>query len=74
MQAAKTAFSRPLLFWGIPVLVGHFVVVLWHLFLPVKVEPNAASFLPPLLILINVIPVAGLLCFRKDVPHWLQPW
>jgi hypothetical protein len=42
MQAAKTAFSRPLLFWGIPVVVGHLLVVLWHLFLLVKVEPNTA--------------------------------
>jgi hypothetical protein len=65
MQAAKTAFSRPLLFWGIPVVVGHLLVVLWHLFLLVKVEPNPALFLPPLLVLINVIPVAGLFVFQR---------
>src|SRR5581483_1449108 len=65
MQGAKTAFSRPLLVWGIPVVVGHFLIVLWHLFLLVKIEPNTASFLPPLLILINVIPVAELFVFQR---------
>lgn len=46
-------------------MVGHFVVLQWHLSLLVKVEPNTPQFLPPLLILINLIPLAGLFVFAR---------
>jgi hypothetical protein len=65
MQAMENSMARRLLSWSVPVVLGHFLVVLWHLFLLVKVEPNTPRFLPPLLIVINLIPVAGLFAFAK---------
>lgn len=59
---------RPLR-WGAPVVAGHFLVVLWHLGLLVKVQPETPGFLPPLLIAINLLPVAGLLTFAKGFPR-----
>ncbi|HYM74429.1 MAG TPA: hypothetical protein VE377_00500 [Candidatus Dormibacteraeota bacterium] len=68
MQQRERVHTRRLLLWAAPLVVGHFVVVLWHLFLLVKVEPNTPHILPPLLILINLIPVAGLFVFVKGFP------
>ena len=39
--------------------------MLWHLFLLVKVQPGAPRFFPPLLILFNLFPVAGLVALAK---------
>ena len=58
-----------LLLWSIFVVLGHFAVVIWHLFLLVRVQPNTPGFLPPLLIAINLIPIAGLLAFVKGFPR-----
>lgn len=65
MQATENTHTRPVLRWVVPLVVGHFLVVLWHLFLLVKVEPNTPQILPPLLILINLIPLAGLFVFAR---------
>jgi fumarate reductase subunit C len=65
VHSTENPFTRRLLVWSAPVVVGHFLVVLWHLFLLVKVDPNTPRFLPPLLILINLIPLAGLFVFAR---------
>lgn len=59
---------RNLLRWSVPVIVGHFVVVLWHLWLLDRVQPSTPRFLPPLLITINLLPIAGLALFAKGFP------
>jgi hypothetical protein len=65
MHAAENPFTRLLLVWSVPVVVGHFLVVLWHLSLLVRVDSHTPRFLPPLLILINLIPLAGLFVFAR---------
>lgn len=35
------------------------IVVIWQLVLLVQVHPHTPRFLPPVLILVNVLPVAG---------------
>ena len=45
MHAAENPFSRWLLVWGVPVAVGHFFVVLWHLsMLTILVSTGARAF------------------------------
>src|SRR5215469_2800551 len=51
--------------WSVPVVMGHFLVVVWHLWLLVRVQPGIPSFLPPMLILVNLLPVAGLIVLAK---------
>ncbi len=52
---------------GVPIVAGHFLAVLWHLRLLIKVEPSTPAFLPPLLVLINLLPVAGLVALAKGL-------
>lgn len=37
-------FSRRVFLWGVPVVVEQVLVVLWHLFLLFKVQPNTPRF------------------------------
>jgi hypothetical protein len=46
-------------------VVGHLIAVIWHLLLVVKVQPGFPRLVPPLLILVNLVPVAGLVAFAK---------
>ena len=46
-------------------MTGHFLVVVWHLWLLVRVQPGTPRFLPPILILVNLLPVAGLIVLAK---------
>ena len=41
-------------------MTGHFFVVVWRLWLLVRVQPGTPSFLPLILVLVNLLPVAGL--------------
>jgi hypothetical protein len=68
MEPTKTAPTRTLLLWSAAIVVAHFIAVVWHLFLVVKVQPGFPRFAPPLLILVNLIPVAGLVAFAKGFP------
>ena len=61
MKAPEEVSRRKVLMWSVPVVTGHFLVVVWHLWLLVRVEPGTPSFLPPILILMNLLPVAGLI-------------
>jgi hypothetical protein len=68
MGVAKGESAHKLLRWSAPIVVGHFLVVIWHLVLLVKVQPNTPRFVPPLLIVFNLFPVAGLLALSKGFP------
>ena len=48
-------------------MLGHFVAVIWHLLLLVKVQPSTPRFFPPLLILFNLFPIAGLVALAKGL-------
>lgn len=65
MKAPEEVSRRQLLMWSAPVVTAHFLVVVWHLWLLVRVQPGTPSFLPPILILVNLLPVAGLILFAK---------
>jgi hypothetical protein len=68
MEPKKIAPTRTLLLWSTSIVVGHFIAVVWHLFLVIKAQPGFPGFAPPLLILINLIPVAGIIAFAKGFP------
>ena len=65
MKAQEEVSRRKVLMWSVPVVMGHFLVVVWHLWLLVRVQPGTPSFLPPILILVNLLPVAGLIVLAK---------
>ena len=68
MEIAKTHLTWNLFYWSALIVLGHFIAVLWHLFLVVKVQPSFPSVAIPLLILFNLLPVAGLLVIPKGFP------
>lgn len=57
--------TRKLLLWSAPIVLGHFVAVIWHLLMLVKVQPGTPTLFPPLLILFNLFPVVGLVALAK---------
>jgi len=65
MEPTSADSTRKLLLWSVPIVLGHFVAVIWHLVLLVKVQPSTPRFFPPLLILFNLFPVAGLVALAK---------
>jgi hypothetical protein len=65
MEPTKTASTRTFLPWSAAIVAVHFGAAIWHLFLVVKVQPGFPGFAPPLLILVNLMPVAGLVAFAK---------
>lgn len=65
MEPTNADSTRKLLLWCAPIVLGHFVAVIWHLFLLVKVQPSTPRLFPPLLILFNLFPVAGLVVLGK---------
>src|SRR5215472_10508263 len=67
MEPTKADSTRKLLIWSVPIVVGHLVAVIWHLLLLVKVQPSTPRFAPPLLILVNLFPVAGLVALAKGL-------
>ena len=68
MQPTNADSTRKLLLWSAPIVLGHFVAVIWHLLLLVKVQPDTPKFFPPLLIVLNLFPVAGLFALAKGFP------
>ena len=61
----KSHSARTLLLWGAAIAVAHLLAVGWHLVLLVRSHPETPRFLPPLLILMNLLPVAGVAFFAK---------
>jgi hypothetical protein len=68
MESAKTDSARSLLLWSALIVVRHFIAVLWHLLLVVKVQLGFPAFAPPLLILVNFIPVTGVVALANGFP------
>src|SRR5665213_102235 len=68
MEPTKADSPRTVLLWSAPIVVGQFIAVVWHLLLVVKVQPDFPRFAVPLLILVNLVPVAGLVAFAKGFP------
>jgi hypothetical protein len=65
MEPTKNNSRRSLLLWSTAIVIGHFVAVVWHLLFVLKVQPGFPRFAPPLLILVNLIPVVGLVALAK---------
>ncbi|MGB8062059.1 MAG: hypothetical protein WCF26_09205 [Candidatus Sulfotelmatobacter sp.] len=65
MQNEENQVLRKLLPFATFVVVGHFAVVIWHLFLLLKVQPSTPWFAALLLVLANLLPVVGLFAFAK---------
>jgi len=68
MEPTHADSTRKLLHWSTLIVVGHFIAVIWHLLLLVKVQPSTPRFFPPLLILFNLFPIAGLVALAKGFP------
>jgi hypothetical protein len=65
MEPTHADSTQKLLLWRAPIVLGHFVAVIWHLFLLVRVQPSTPTVFPPLLILFNLFSVAGLVALAK---------
>lgn len=61
MEETRPDSPRKLLVWGAAIIGGHFLAVVWHLVLVVKVQPNFPRLAVPLLILVNLLPIIGLI-------------
>lgn len=59
-------FPRRFLLWCAPIVGGHFLAVVWHLILVVKVQPDFPRLALPLLILVNLLPIVGLVAVAKE--------
>ena len=68
MEPTKADPPRTLLLWSAAIVVGNLIAVVWHLLLVVKVQPGFPRFAVPLLILVNSVPVAGVVAFAKGFP------
>ena len=68
MEPTKADPPRTLLLWSAAIVVGHLIAVVWHRLLVVKVQPGFPRFAVPLLILVNSVPVAGVVAFAKGFP------
>jgi hypothetical protein len=69
LEPTNADSTRKLLLWSASIVLGYFVAVLWHLLLLVKVQPSTPRFFPPLLILFNLFPIAGLVALAKGAPQ-----
>jgi hypothetical protein len=68
MQLRTSDFKRRLLLWGIVFVSAHYLAVIWHVALLVKVQPGFPGLAIPLLLVINLFPIAGLFAFSKGFP------
>jgi hypothetical protein len=65
MDATRSDFTQPLLFWGTVIVLGHFVAVVWHLYLVLRLQPHFPRLTIPLLIFMNLLPVSGIVALAK---------
>jgi hypothetical protein len=70
MEPTKADSTRTPILWIAPIVVGHFIVVVWHLFLVVRVQPGFPRSALPLMILVNFFPIAGLVALAKGFAKW----
>jgi hypothetical protein len=66
MREKRPDFARKLQLWGAPIVGGHFLVAVWHLMLMIKVQPNFPRLAVPFLILVNLLPIAGVIAVAKE--------
>jgi hypothetical protein len=65
MQLEKTDSMRKLLFAGTLVVLAHFVAVIWHVVLLIRLQPGFPAIAIVSLIVVNLLPIAGLVAFAK---------
>jgi hypothetical protein len=65
MGTTKPDFIHRLLLWAILITLCHFVVVLGHLWLVVRIQPSFPRSAVPWLIFINLLPVGGVMSLAK---------
>lgn len=65
METTKPDFTHRLLLWATVAALGNFVVVLVHLWLVVRIQPGFPKSAIPGLILVNLLPVGGVLAMKK---------
>lgn len=65
-KSRTTDSTRSLLAWGAVVVMAHFLVVAWHVVLLVKVQPGFPALAIVALLLVNLVPIAGVAAFAKD--------
>jgi len=68
MEQKETYSLRKLFFLGTAVVLSHFAVVIWHLFLLLKLQPGTAGLALVFLIIVNLIPVIGMVAFQRGRP------
>ncbi len=66
MQPGKAESRRKLILWGGGIAAANFVAVVWHVTLLVKLRPSFPTSAIVLLLLVNLLPVAGVLAFAKE--------
>ena len=64
METTKPDFIHRLLPWATVAALGNFVVVLVHLWLVVRIQPGFPKSAIPGLILVNLLPVCGVLAMK----------
>ena len=62
-HARQTARHGRLFRWGALIVSAHLVVVLWHAALLVKLQPGFPGLAIGLLLLVNLLPIAGAFAF-----------
>ena len=65
MTPATAGSAVKLLAWSAAVVVAHYLAVVWHVVLLVKVQPGFPAVGIRLLLLINLVPIAGVAVFAK---------
>lgn len=65
METTKPDFIHKLLLWATVAALGNFIVVLAHLWLVVRIQPDFQKSAIPGLILVNLLPVGGVLAMKK---------
>ncbi len=73
LEQRETYSSGKLFFLGTAVVLSHFCVVIWHLLLLLKVQPDTPRVAFVLLIVVNLIPVAAMVVFQRGRPR-LAGW
>ncbi len=68
MEQKETYSLRKLFLLGTAVVLSHFVVVIWHLFMLLKLQPGTSGFALVFLIVVNLIPVMAMVAFQKGHP------
>ena len=64
-STAATNSRRGLLPLGTALVLAHFIIVVWHVMLLVKVQPHIPGLAILALILINLVPLGGLIAFAR---------